>query len=443
MVKVLEQLIKEKNLRLIMVEGGSGDVSLSFLRDYGDKKKREEVADDYLRRGEISGEEYLDMVSDFDIELFGIEDEALYDENLNNFLQFDSMRLKAVEELENLNSIVAALKPYLYNSEQLDLEAKKSGYAAKNLSLIDYCVYLKETAGKKGLDFSDKSNLACFLESAELEKQIDLKVSESQRNEFIKALAKILDEQAVKELVQKTQSFKDKGISAVVFYSFLKDKAKGKIDLERDFPQLDSYIKYVVSSDNLDAQKLLKDISLAEKQISESLLVKNDQRKLYEIAESLNIISKLLNLGLMPDEFEYFSKNKGNLITASWIDFLMDNCRRYGLSDRPAASETFDQNIEQFEKFYTLGVEREKAFIRNITNKMDESKDTLAVLITGGFHTPGISRLLKEEGYAYAVITPTVTDKSDNSIYFSVLRKQEYPDLDKISEEDDYEPWEE
>jgi len=443
MVRILEQLIKEDNLRLILVEGGGGDVSLSFLRNYGDKKKREEVADDYLRRGEISGEEYLDIVSDFDIELFGIEDEKLYDDNLNNFLQFDSMRQQAIGELESLNSIVAGLKPYLYNSELLDLEARTSGYAKKEISLVDYCGYLKETAAKKNMDLSDKQNLTCFLESAKLEKQIDLKVSESQRNEFIKALATKLDELGVKELIANTQGFKDKKIPAVLFYTFLKDMASGKIDLARDYPQLDSYISYIVLSNNLDVEEFLKEIGLIEKQISETLFVKNDQRKLYEISASLDMISKLLSLGLMPEEYEIFKENKGSLVTASWINFLTDNCRRYNLAGLPAASDTIDNNLDQFESFYTLGVEREKAFIRNIRNKMEESKDTLAVLITGGFHTPGISRLLKEEGYSYAVVTPAVTGKSDNSIYLSVLRGQKYSDLEKYSEEEDYEPWEE
>jgi hypothetical protein len=46
---ILEYLIKEKNVKLVMVEGGSGDVALSFLRGYAEKKDRELIADKYLR----------------------------------------------------------------------------------------------------------------------------------------------------------------------------------------------------------------------------------------------------------------------------------------------------------------------------------------------------------------------------------------------------------
>jgi hypothetical protein len=57
LAQILEYLVTERKLKLIMVEGGSGDVSLSFLRSYADKKTREAVADKYLRMGKISGEE--------------------------------------------------------------------------------------------------------------------------------------------------------------------------------------------------------------------------------------------------------------------------------------------------------------------------------------------------------------------------------------------------
>ena len=61
---LLKYLVNEYGLKLIMVEGGSGDVSLSSLRGYADKNTRIEVAERYLKEGKISGEEYLDIISD-------------------------------------------------------------------------------------------------------------------------------------------------------------------------------------------------------------------------------------------------------------------------------------------------------------------------------------------------------------------------------------------
>jgi hypothetical protein len=59
-----------------------------------------------------------------------------------------------------------------------------------------------------------------------------------------------------------------------------------------------------------------------------------------------------------------------------------------------------------------------------MTDKIKASDDKVAALITGGFHTPGIIRLLKEEGYSYTVVTPVITQKADPTTYFSVLRSK-------------------
>jgi hypothetical protein len=51
---------------------------------------------------------------------------------------------------------------------------------------------------------------------------------------------------------------------------------------------------------------------------------------------------------------------------------------------------------------------------------MDQQKTT--VLIAGGFHTPGITRLLKEAGYSYVVITPQIKTYSPMDQHLYVQR---------------------
>ena len=44
LVAILEHVIQRYGLRLILVEGGAGDVSLSYFRDYGSLKQRKQAA---------------------------------------------------------------------------------------------------------------------------------------------------------------------------------------------------------------------------------------------------------------------------------------------------------------------------------------------------------------------------------------------------------------
>ena len=94
-IRILEDLIAHHGLRLILVEGGSGDVGLADLRAVAAPEQRRQVAEKYLDLGVISAEEYLDLVSDHPLTLWGVEEPALYDQNFEALLDRKSTRLNS------------------------------------------------------------------------------------------------------------------------------------------------------------------------------------------------------------------------------------------------------------------------------------------------------------------------------------------------------------
>jgi len=436
LAKILEYLIKEYKLNLILVEGGSGDVNLDFLRGYADVKARQEVADKYLRMGKISGEEYLDITSDYKLDLYGIEDEALYNAHTASFLQVDAIREEGLRYLAGLSSAVKDLKPYIYSAELRQLEEKSNAYEEKTISLAEYCQYLKELAQKQGLNLKDYPCLVSFTETARLEKEVDFQKAEAQRNQLIKDLANLLDAKGVNELLKFSEDFKTQRLTQEGYYVYLKNISWGKLDFARSYPQLNTYISYLTLSKDVNTTGLLKEIKSIEAKIEEACLVSSDQKTLAEITKAIQILTKSLNLELAPEDYQYFQLNKSKFLTRSWVNFLSEKGRNYGLSIAVPASDIIDANLNQIERFYQLGLEREKAFIRNMADKLKASGQKLAVLITGGFHTPGITRILKDKGYSYLVVVPVITQKSDSSTYFSVLRNEN----NYTEENSDYEP---
>jgi len=439
---ILDYLAREKKLKLIMVEGGSGDVGLSFLRDFADKASRERVADKYLREGKISGEEYLDIVSDHNLELYGIEDPALYDSNLDSFLNIEAYKEQGLSDLENLKAVAEALKPHIYGAQLKQLDDKKASFEKKELPLADYCTYLKGAASHKGVRYDSYSQLKNFLESFEIEKTIDFKKAETQRSAFIQGLAQKLQGEAVKDLIARTQAFKDRNISAAEFYEFLRTAAQNNPELSASYPEFEAYMRYVSLGRNIDAEKLIKEMHDFESSVRESLFVNNDERRLSSISSAIDILTQFLKLDLTPAEYSAMQADRQNYTTASWINFLTDACRRYNVALRPQASALIDQDFDTLDGFYKVGIEREKAFMQNISQKISRSGDNnYVVVITGGFHTSGLSRLFKESGYSYAVVTPGISKKSDPEIYYSVLRGEDDRDdatVDSDSVRDDY-----
>lgn len=426
MSQMLDYLVKEYGLKLIMVEGGSGDVGLSYLRKYAGKEERKKILDKYLRAGQISGEEYLDAVSEYDLELYGIEDQGLYDAHLAAFFKVDAIKEKGLGDIDNLSKAAEALKPFLYGQRLQGLERKMLAYQDKVITLSEYCQYLDEQAISQRLKFEDYSNISAFASAAGFEKDVDFKQAEAERGSLIKELGALLTEKEIESLIEKSQAFKEQKIDAYGYYSFLKELCQIKVDLKKKYPQLNAYIRYIKVSRDIDTADILKEIGLVTEKLRQVYCVTEQERRLSDIARGLDILKKILSLELIPEDYEYFKAGRRDFSTVSWAGFLAENCRLRGLNLPAEPSREIDANMEAMADFYEMGVRREEAFIDNVVKKMEEPGRTLAVLISGGFHTPGISRQLKEKGYSYIVMAPVISQSSgdSNNIYLAVLRSQ-------------------
>ena len=182
----------------------------------------------------------------------------------------------------------------------MQLEAKKSGYEQKAVSLAEYCRYLIEIAKARGLKPEECPTIARFVEVVRLEKEINFPQAELERNAFIKDLSRLLDENGVKELLAKSQEFKAKKITPQEYYFFLKARGEQKFDLQRDYPLLYSYITYVTLSRDVNAGDILKELNTTEDKIKEACFTNNEQKRLAEISKSIRILTKILNLELTP-----------------------------------------------------------------------------------------------------------------------------------------------
>ena len=74
--------------------------------------------------------------------------------------------------------------------------------------------------------------------------------------------------------------------------------------------------------------------------------------------------------------------------------------------------------------------------MQNTLKRMKEEKVHVAALITGGFHSEGIAKLMDEEKLSYLVVMPKFDDKSPNRPYIAILtqKPREYEEQFKDSD---------
>ncbi|MDP3921748.1 MAG: hypothetical protein Q8R76_13195, partial [Candidatus Omnitrophota bacterium] len=130
--------------------------------------------------------------------------------------------------------------------------------------------------------------------------------------------------------------------------------------------------------------------------------------------------------------YTYRNEFKANTFRKFLTPLLKEHHFSYGL---PPRMEILDQDLARIERFYTTALKRDQILIERAVKKMEDEKESISVIVTGGFHTPGIETYLREQDYSYLIIAPRVEKKIDpeqsTRRYEDAIRQKPLP-LEKL-----------
>ncbi len=421
---ILRYLIETYGLELILVEGGITDKDFSYLRSWAPLEERKKKAEELLREGVISGETYVDIASDFPLKFQGIEDKALYEKNMELYLKVEEFRGSALIVIDELRDAIAKLKKYIYTRRLKEFDKKREDYRSEDIELVEYVGYLDKLLKEEGIDPDSYPNHRILIKTSVLEKAINFNVVERERDKLIKRLSDTLPKEEADKLVLKSLKFKEGKITAGDFYSWLRELAlKNGIKTKR-FKNIDRYTDYITTYEELDKDKVFKEIALIEDALSDRLCKNDEQKRLFNISNNLLVLESLLRLKLTPEDFEYYRENRKDFDIDGWKAFLKDQVNRFHVKAViPDDLSVIKDNLGTMEDFYNVSFKRDEAFLKNSLKKMKKEKIRLAVLIAGGFHTRNLMRLFMVDNISYIVITPRVTEKTDDLLYDRILKE--------------------
>lgn len=427
-VRILENLYKNYNVSLVSVEGADGVIDTSWFKAFPDDEVRKEVADYFMKKGEITGPEFLSITTDYNIKLFGAETRSYYIDNLNAFTSSYPLKDQTERYLNNIKSALNKLKTYIYSEDLKLMDAKYQDYESKKLAFNDYVKFLQVEAEKAKINLRAYENFFKLVSVLVYEKKIDFTVTDKERSALIDRISKVIPKEALTELVNKSLEFKTGKISSADYYSYLKKLAiDNGTDLAGDYPNLFNYIIYNSVYSRIENEKLFNDIKKLEGDIKEKLFTTDDQRMLEKLSRHIDILLGLVNIKLLNGDYEYFEKNKSEFSHEVFSDFLKKKAIQYGLAyeaDNP--NDAVVKALPQLEDFYSIAIKRDKALVDNTLGQMSKDKSRVAVLVTGGFHSEGMSKLLEKQGISYMVVCPSIT-KDLPTPYIQILTNQKTP----------------
>ncbi|MDD4203200.1 MAG: DUF4064 domain-containing protein, partial [Candidatus Omnitrophica bacterium] len=429
-VGVLDTLSQKYDVDLIGIEGSKGYIDTALVSAFPDNQAKERTADILMRKGIISSGEYFSMTTDKPVAVYGVENTELYVENVQQFRSLVKHRTENMKNIEDLINALKVLMPKMFSKELVVLNENGVLQKEGQITFTEHWQYIYDLGNKEDLSCEDHTNLNKLLQVQKQEKEINFKAAEKQRKILIDVLGNLMNKQDLEELVLQSLNFKMGKVSAVDFHEGLISYARQYNIEPKDFEELIKYSEYLRAYDDIDILNIFAEIERYENSIKQKLYVSEDQKQLDKLFQDALLMKELFDAKLSAVTYRQLSMMLRNIKKEDFIFFIKDNYKKYNLQlpeDLDIAS-VFDA-IPDAIAFYKIAEERNEAIFNNMINLMDKNGDNVAAVITGGFHTEGITEIFKEQDLSYLVVVPKFKEDDPERPYIAILTSKDGPYL--------------
>ncbi len=283
----IEKILDQQKINIVFLEGGDGDASFNDLKG-APADERRVTGLSFLKKGELSGAEYLNLVSEKDFTLWGAEDMNLYYESLEAYRRIAAARAANLQYLSQIGRAADFLKTRIFNPDLQDYARGVSGYAQGAISTTDYIDHLVRWAKRLRIDPSAYPNLAEIGRIKSEESRIDFKKAQAEREAAADAEISLDDQ---KQIAEK-------------------------------YPELAKYFRYVSAAAKLEYEAALNEQKNLERILWDSLAVSPDEKSLARITMNLGILEHLFGLRMTPAEYSDFKSAEATFDIGFMTGFL-------------------------------------------------------------------------------------------------------------------------
>lgn len=403
---VLQELIDQKQIGAVGVEGAFGNFDFSSFREFPDKKLIKKVAETFLNKNLIAAPSFVGVTSPGQLPTFvGVDDMSHYGANVQAYLSSIDSKEKTTEKIRKIKLDLTQQKQKIFSPELKRFDDLR---VAHHRGDVGFGIYVKKLAALASEnDFAVDQFLAAF----DMETSLDFKKVDDERRRVIEKLTKVLNEKEISDLVAQSLAYRMGRLSFGVYYQGLKDLcAQHGIALYKT-PAFDSYIRYVLLSDGIRPDKLFASIKSLEEKILNNLAQTDQEKDLAALSEHISLTEKLIEFSLTPIEWDNYR--------------LTSNANFKSLRNDLAGLQ-----LGPYEAFYKeADIRSGKMVERLLASDLPVNK----VLVIGGFHTPEIAEFLKKQNHSFVVVSPKITkvDDTSGSSYLSIFA-QEKSSLDRL-----------
>ncbi len=381
---ILERLRTVFGIKTSALEGAWTSTSLPKSQMIPTSREKQLLAGTLLEDDLISGPVYTAIMSPKPVLLVGIENDALYEKNRAIYLAHLSVDGRIKEQLRVQSENLENLQRSVWNPDLLNF-GNAAGKFRDTADLGKFFPFLFSAAEANGAETSNLAQITLLKDTLALEK----------------SFSKEKMEQEVKTLMREYKNTP---------WTLEELMRGGKIPAEKlgSYPEIQKLNRLYQMRDQISLQDLMAQIEVLIGQVLEKLFKTPEERSLWEKMERFYLTKRILLLQATPSDIQAYEAIKETLETD--------------------ISEEFRLSLE----FYDVVKKRDDIFFDKIMNDPALAGDI--AVVTGGFHTSGLSQKFRDAGISYITITPELGDTAMNEkLYEKRMTEAEIP-MEKSSE---------
>jgi hypothetical protein len=392
---LLQDLIDQKKVGLVGVEGAFSAFDFTPFH----KSSNRQLIADFLQKNLISAPTYVGIMNASVPPFIGVDDQRHYNANLEALFTAREQKAQAQQRVLALGEQIAAAKKISFSEELKQLDDLRTAYREGK---VGFGSYLKNLAAR-----SNENDLVVeqFLNAFDMESQLDFSRIESERKSVLEKLTKALNKKETADLLSLSLAYRTGRVGFGPYYQTLKNLCESKGVRLSATPHFEDYIRYVLLSDGINADKLFDAADRLEQNVFAAAATDKEKTLLAQ-SDYLSLVGKLLDFSLTAKEWDTYKRQK------------------LEIGNFPLPS------LSPFENFYIEADARSERMLQNLTA---HPSDGAKVLVLGGFHSPQVAKRLRESKISYVIVSPKLTkiDQSSGSAYLSVFAREKTP-LEKL-----------
>ncbi len=425
---ILSYIDKKYGISDIYVEGAPrGKLNTNWLTNISDISLKKAFIETMMSGGELSGAEYFSVTENKPNILNGIENFDVYSENLVRLEEMKKNETVVKAQLLPLSLQLESLGQKIYGKDNKKVLALSQKYKKKEITTEKYFKTLFRFAKKYDINLEKYSQLFLFEQILSTRTKIDTKTIVKETSSAIDLLKQELPFTEYQALIELSKSSETKNL----FYLELSKHLQKAKDYEK-FAQIKLLTEHIILNLQLNPIEFVRQEEMLVSEIRNKSATTLSETEVLFMERFVSILGSLLQNKITFREYQNY-----NYAFSEFKRIV----NKYIVS---AKLDTLKSFIDTAEKFYSVNTKRNEYFVNPLINKNDKNDSKINpvrngntenmlktatkidVIISGGFHTSGISKLLENNKQSYIVITPeTVNAVSGyDNFYNSIIKKQ-------------------